>query len=111
MEALEYYGEVKYTSALFVASALGSVAAAWGIWRDESWGWELGAVVAGSAFLGDILSRTVGLPGCRENSWDKALEPVGVLSLLVEGLFAIVAANVLADRPSVLPTSRVRRSA
>jgi hypothetical protein len=87
VEAPEYYGEVKYVGALFVASMVGAAVAAYGIWRDERWGWLLGLAVAGGSFAGYVLSRTVGLPSFREASWSQALEPMGVLSLIVEGLF------------------------
>jgi hypothetical protein len=42
-------------------------------------------LVAGGAFVGYVISRTVGLPGLPvEEEW---LEPLGLLSLLVEALF------------------------
>jgi uncharacterized membrane protein YczE len=44
----------------------------------------LGALVAGGAFAGYVISRTIGLPGMPVEDW---LELLGVLSLLVEGLF------------------------
>ena len=47
-------------------------------------GWILGVLVAGGAFVGYVVSRTVGLPGIPVEEW---LEPVEILSLLVEGLF------------------------
>jgi hypothetical protein len=47
-------------------------------------GLELGALVAGGAFVCYVIRRTVGLPGSPvEEEW---LEPLGLLSLLVEGL-------------------------
>jgi hypothetical protein len=94
VEAPEYYSEVKYIGALFVASMVGAVVAAYGIWRDERWGWLLGVAVAGGSFAGDVLSRKVGLPAFREASWSQALEPMGVLSLIVEGLFVAGALSV-----------------
>lgn len=91
VEAPEYFGEVKYIGVLFVASMLGAVVAAYGIWCDERWGWLLGLAVAGGSFVAYILSRTVGLPSFREASWSEALEPMGVLSLIVEGVFVGIA--------------------
>jgi hypothetical protein len=45
----------------------------------------LGALVAGGAFVAYVISRTVGLPGLGvEEEW---LEPLGVLSMVVEALF------------------------
>jgi hypothetical protein len=49
VEAPEYYGEVMYIGVLFVASMIGAAVAAYGIWRDERWGWLLGFAVAGAA--------------------------------------------------------------
>ena len=58
--------------------------AAIGICRGHKWGWGLGALLAGGAFVGYVISRTLGLPGMPVEEW---LAPLGVISLLVEGLF------------------------
>jgi hypothetical protein len=77
--------EGSYTGLLYVANFVGALAAAIGIYRGRSWGWSLGALVSVGAFVAYVISRTVGLPGLPvEEEW---LEPLGVLSLLVEALF------------------------
>jgi hypothetical protein len=77
--------EAPYQGLLFLANVFGALLAAIGIYRGYRWGWNLGALVAGGAFVCYVISRTVGLPGLPvEEEW---LEPLGVLSLLVEGLF------------------------
>jgi hypothetical protein len=77
--------EGSYTGLLYLANFVGALAAAVGIYRGRSWGWGLGALVSVGAFVGYVVSRTVGLPGLPvEEEW---LEPLGVLSLLVEALF------------------------
>jgi uncharacterized membrane protein YfcA len=77
--------EGSYTGLLYLANFLGALAAAVGIYRGKRWGWALGLLVAGGAFAGYVISRTVGLPGLPvETEW---LEPLGVLSLVVEALF------------------------
>jgi uncharacterized membrane protein YfcA len=77
--------EGSYTGLLYLANFFGAILAAIGIYRGRSWGWSLGALVAMGAFVGYVISRTVGLPGLGvEEEW---LEPLGVLSLLVEALF------------------------
>jgi hypothetical protein len=77
--------EGSYTGLLYLANFLGAPAAAVGIYRGKRWGWALGLLVAGGAFAGYVISRTVGLPGLPvETEW---LESLGVLSLVVEGLF------------------------
>src|SRR5215217_5427884 len=77
--------EGSYTGMLYLANFFGSLAAAVGIYRGKRWGWALGLLVAGGALAAYVISRTVGLPGLPvETEW---LEPLGVLSLLVEGMF------------------------
>jgi hypothetical protein len=76
--------EATYLGLLFLANFGGAVVAAIGIYRGNKWGWGLGALLAGGAFAGYVISRTLGLPGMPVEVW---LEPLGVLSLLVEGLF------------------------
>jgi hypothetical protein len=77
--------EGSYTGLLYLANFVGALAAAVGIYLGRSWGWALGLLVAAGAFAGYVVSRTVGLPGLPvEEEW---LEPLGVLSLLVEALF------------------------
>ena len=77
--------EGSYTGVLYLANFVGALAAAIGIYRGRSWGWSLGALVSVGAFVAYVISRTVGLPGLPvEEEW---LEPLGVLSLLVEALF------------------------
>jgi hypothetical protein len=74
-----------YTGLLYLANFGGALTAAIGIYRGRSWGWSLGALVAGGAFVAYVISRTVGLPGLPvEEEW---LEPLGLLSLMVEALF------------------------
>jgi hypothetical protein len=77
--------EGSYTGLLYLANFFGAILAAIGIYRGRSWGWSLGALIAGGAFVAYVISRTVGLPELGvEEEW---LEPLGVLSLLVEALF------------------------
>jgi uncharacterized membrane protein YfcA len=77
--------EGSYTGVLYLANFFGAILAAIGIYRGRSWGWSLGAVVSVGAFVGYVISRTVGLPGLGvEEEW---LEPLGLLSMVVEALF------------------------
>jgi hypothetical protein len=86
--------EGAYTGVLYLANFVGAILAAIGIYRGRSWGWVLGWLVAGGAFAGYVISRTVGLPGLPvETEW---LEPLGVLSLVVEGLFVGLFLAILA---------------
>ena len=90
--------EGSYTGLLYLANYFGAILAAIGIYRGRSWGWSLGALVSVGAFAGYVISRTIGLPGLPvEEEW---LEPLGLLSLLVEALFVGLYVMV-----SVHPTS------
>src|SRR5262245_50352844 len=84
LEAGDSFGEAAYKGILFVANAVGSLVAAYGIFSNKRWGWGLGLLIAGGAFLAYIASRTVGLPGlpAEPDAW---LEPMGVVSLVCEG--------------------------
>jgi hypothetical protein len=85
--------EGAYTGVLYLDNFVGALAAV-GIYRGKGWGWALGLLVAAGAFAGYVISRTVGLPGLPvEEEW---LEPLGVLSLVVEALFVGVFVAVLA---------------
>src|SRR5215218_7456990 len=46
--------EGSYTGLLYLANFLGALAAAVGIYRGRSWGWSLGALVSGGAFVGYV---------------------------------------------------------
>ena len=85
--ARDAFGDTTYKGLLFVANGVGALVAAVGVYRDRAdWGWLLGALVAGGAVLGYVLSRTVGLPGlpAEPDAW---LEPLGVAAVVAEVAF------------------------
>ncbi len=89
IETPEHWEKAVYVGVLFVLNAVGAVVAAVGIYRGaKSWGWGLGLLVTGGAFVMYIISRTVGLPIFGRGEWR---EPIGMLSLVVEGLFVLLA--------------------
>jgi Na+/proline symporter len=93
IDAPEDLEEGSYLGFLFLANFLGALVASVGIYRGNRWGWVLGLLVAGGAFAGYVISRTAGLPGLGvEEEW---LEPLGVLSLVVEALFVGVFLTIL----------------
>ena len=95
--------EGSYAGVLYLANFVGSILAAIGIYRGRSWGWGLGALVSVGAFAGYVISRTIGLPGLPvEEEW---LEPLGVLSLMVEAMFVGLCLAILA-RPALVPKGR-----
>ena len=92
-EYFEEYGALY--GAAFVLNFLGAAVAAVCIYRGErNWGWILGAVIAAGAFVLYVASLTVGLPG----GVSEPLEPIGLLSLIVEGGFIVVFAKAALDR-------------
>ncbi len=86
--APQEYGETPYMGILFGINFIAAIVAAVGIYRRATWGWLLGIAIAAGSLIGYILSRTVGLPGMEIEEW---LQPIGVLSLLVEGVFLFLA--------------------
>lgn len=89
-EARDAFGDAAYKGLLFVANGVGALAATVGIYRNRRpRGWWLGLLVAGGAFIGYVVSRTVGLPGLapEPEAW---FEPAGVASLVFEALFIVV---------------------
>ncbi len=87
LTAPEYLEEATYVGVLFLANAAGAALCAYGIYRGQSWGWLLGVLIAGGAFVGFIVSRTVGLPGAPGILQEGFFDPPGILSLIVEALF------------------------
>jgi hypothetical protein len=83
----EHFEEATYLGLLFLANFAGSAVAALGIHRGQRWGWMLGFVVAGGAYVMYIVSGTVGLPGMEPQS---LLEPLGVVAKAVEALFLVL---------------------
>lgn len=87
MESPEYFDEAAYMGILFVLNGLGSIAAAYGIFKNKGWGWFLGFFIAFGSIIGYIVSRTAGLPSVAVKNW---FELTGILSLIVEALFIVV---------------------
>jgi uncharacterized membrane protein HdeD (DUF308 family) len=82
------FGDATYKGLLFLANGIAAIIAAFGIHRGERrWGWGLGVLVAGGALVGYVISRTIGLPGLAPDIW---LEPLGMLSLIVEAAFIVL---------------------
>ena len=96
VEARDAFTEATYKGLLFVANGVGALVVASGIYRHQrGLGWVLGLLVAGGALLAYVASRTVGLPGlpAEPDAW---FEPMGVASLVCEGLFIVLFAETTA---------------
>lgn len=91
--APEYFSEKAYIGVLFVLGAIVLCAFALRLWRgDDVPSWLLGALTMAGMGIGFVLSRTVGLPGFHESEWELS----GVVCLLLEAGFVVVAARALA---------------
>lgn len=82
------YEEAAYMGWLFAANFFGSLLAAFAIQHRQAWGWALGGVIAAGSIAGYAWSRTIGMPGMNMEEW---FTPFGVVSLLVEGAFLLLA--------------------
>lgn len=104
VEAPDNFADAAYKGSLFVLNGMGALIAALGIYRgSRTWGWSLGLLVAGGAFVMYIVSRTVGLPGLEiDDNW---LELSGVVSMIVELLYMMLYAYVMTQSPA-LPRRR-----
>lgn len=84
----EHFLIAPYLGVLFLANFFGAIIAALALyWSTTSkLGWLLGDLVAGGAFVGFVVSRTVGLPGTPDfvGQW---FNIAGLLTLMVEGAF------------------------
>lgn len=89
IDAKDSFSDAAYKGWLFYANGVGALIAAYGIYRKHHWGWDLGLLIAAGSFIGYVTSRTVGLPyiPAEPDAW---LEPLGVASLIAEGLFVAV---------------------
>jgi hypothetical protein len=100
ISAPDHLREATYVGVLFLANGAGSLAAAFGIYRDRLWGWLLGALVAGGAFVMFLVSRLIGLPAYQEHvgMWigESFGDRLGIPSLFVEAPLVVLAAMVVA---------------
>ncbi len=94
----EHFEIAPYLGWLFVANFVGAAAAAIGIaWGGHRWGWLLGDLVAGGAFVLYVVSRAIGLPGFHPEGVWEWVRIDGLTALALEGLF--VALSLLAITP------------
>src|SRR5829696_3701398 len=100
----EHFEEATYLGLLFLADFVGAAVAAFGIYRGSRWGWVLGALVAAGAFVFYLVDGTGGLPGVDEHH---ALEPLGLVTKMVEALFLGLCVGKLAGFARWTPTSGI----
>jgi hypothetical protein len=92
MDAPDSMTESTTKGLFFYANFVGALVAAVGVFLHRTWGWSLGILVAAGAFIGYVVSRTVGIFGLPPDVW---MEPLGIASLVVEALFIVVALQAL----------------
>ena len=108
VQAPEYLDEQTYIGVLFIAGGVGALLVAIRLWltQDRAAG-TLGSVIAVGMFVGFILSRTVGLPGFKEEEW----EPSGIASLILEaGFLGLWLASLRATVSQRVPVRRSPRT-
>jgi hypothetical protein len=98
----EHFEEATYLGLLFLADFVGAAVAAFGIYQGYRWGWVLGALVAAGAFTLYVVSGTGGLPGVEGHD---VLEPLGLITKMVEALFLGLCVFKLAGFARWAPTS------
>lgn len=89
----------------YVLEVAGIVAAALLVWSASRAGWLLAAGVALGPLVGYVLSRGPGLPDYTDDvgNWG---EPLGVVSLIVEGALLLLALTAVARKSGPVPTRR-----
>jgi hypothetical protein len=99
------YEEQVYKGILFFLSGFGTLLASYWIYtgHEKDYGWHLGALVSACVFFGYIISRTLGLPGIPPDEW---MEPIGILSLIVEGGYLILYGWLMSTAKSPAPPAR-----
>ncbi len=82
----EHFEAAEYIGLSFVALFASSLLSALWILKGLRWGWLLGAVISGVAFVSYIISRTLGLPGFSEavGAWDT---PSGTVSEIFDVMY------------------------
>jgi len=89
IDAKDSFSDATYKGWLFYANGVVSLIAAYGIYRQNSWAWNLGFIIAIFSLAGYIASRTIGLPliPAEPDNW---FEPLGVAAMATEVLFVII---------------------
>ena len=104
LEAPAHFEAASYVGTLLLINSAGSIVAAVGIYRGaRSWGWALGTVICGVAFVSYIVSRTLGLPGLEGSSW---ANPAGTVAMGLEALYVGLYFSVITGMNVAVPDKR-----
>ena len=93
--------ELPYVGWMFIGLIIASLVVAEGLMRmDDRRLWLAAGLLAASAFIGYAISRTVGLPGDLGGDKGNWIEPLGLASLVVEGIVVLLVLGRLTSRRS-----------
>lgn len=94
LDLADKLAETPYLGYAYIALIVGSLVAALMLLANRRSGWTLGGLLALSAVIAYVLSRTTGLPYATDDigNW---LEPLGVWALSLEGVVVLLSAYVL----------------
>jgi len=91
--------ELPYVGVLFIGLIIVSLVLAEALIRtDDVRVWLMAGAVSAATMIGYAISRTTGLPGDDGEDIGNWLEPLGLASLLVEGVVVLLVLGRLADR-------------
>ena len=93
------FDELPYVGVLFVGLIITALLLAEAMIRaDDLRVWLVAGAVSAVTILGYAISRTSGLPGDNDGDAGNWTEPLGLASLLVEGVVVLLVLGRLADR-------------
>ena len=99
LDVPDKFDELPYIGVLFVGLIITSLLLAEGMIRtDDLRVWLVAGVVSAATIVGYAISRTSGLPGDEGDDIGNWTEPLGLASLLVEGIVVLLVLGRLADR-------------
>jgi hypothetical protein len=99
LDVPDKFDELPYVGVLFVGLIITSLLLAEGMIRtDDLRVWLVAGVVSAATILGYAISRTSGLPGDEGDDIGNWTEPLGLASLLVEGIVVLLVLGRLTDR-------------
>ena len=96
-DAKDSFNDAVYKGWLFYANGAAALLAAFLIYRGKNnGGWNFGFLIALGSLMGYVASRTIGLPliPAEPDAW---FEPLGITSLIAEGLFIAVFIKKILD--------------
>ena len=99
LDVPDKFDELPYVGGLFVGLIITSLLLAEGMIRtDDLRVWLVAGVVSAATIVGYAISRTSGLPGDEGDDIGNWTEPLGLASLLVEGIVVLLVLGRLTDR-------------